>query len=73
MKSLEGYKGKIPADNAWKEQCHGMAFVVSFDNRKGDDCIGSGSIGILFEDGEELVVSNSRGEFPEYAIPAEYL
>ncbi len=71
MKNLEGYKGKLPANKYWDKQYHGMAFEVSFDNRKDSSCIGVGSIGVLFADGEEIMVTNTSQEFVKYGIPHE--
>ncbi len=71
MKSLKGYKGKLHAGKYWHKQYHGMAFEVTFDNRKDSSCIGVGNIGVLFADGEEIVVTNSRQEFIKYGIPHE--
>ncbi len=68
IKDLTGYEGNLPDNKYWKKEFRGMPFTVSYDNRKGEDCIGSGSIGILFADGEEIAVSNTREELVKYEL-----
>ncbi len=71
MKNLEGYKGKLPAIKYWDKQYHGRAFEVSFDDRNDSCRDGVGIIGILFANGEEIMVPNMSQEFVKYGIPHE--